>query len=216
MKSSRRPSRISSHNCLVNLVSTEFSNAREAADLLAEFLGQEGYNRAFCLGLLKLAKQPTGTGWDIRRLAILMLEHQILQLSPEYLEDFDFLLAQLNLKAPGLHNEIKPSVLKEGYSTIVLRDFIPEFRRKLARLNRVHKKIDGSRTDEAAIRDFIKLSRHDCKLSLARYLFTPAEVVDEIHRQLHVTNGVKDLSIAQSDEFSRATSSAAGFRSGHS
>ena len=211
MKSFRRPSRISSQSDLINLVSTEFSDAREAADLLAEFLRQDSYSRGFCLKLLKLAKQPTKAGWDIRRLAILMLEHQILQLSPECLEDFDFLLAHLNLKAPGLHKEIKPSVLKEGYSTIVLRDFIPEFHRKLARLNRVHKKIDGSSTDEAAIRDFIKLSRHDCKLSLARYLFTPEEVVDEIFRQLHVTSGVKDLSIAQSDEFSRATSSMPDF-----
>lgn len=207
MKSSRRPSRISSHSRLINLVSTEFSDAREAADLLAEFLRQDGYSRGFCLRLFKLVKQPTEAGWDIRRLAILMLEHQVLQLSSEHLEDFDFLLAQLNLKAPGLHEDIKPSVLKEGYTTIVLRDFIPEFRRKLARLNRVHNKIDGSRTDEAALRDFIKLSRRDCKLSLARYLFTSEEVVDEILRQLHITNGVKDLSIAQSDEFARATSS---------
>jgi hypothetical protein len=176
-------------------------------DLLAEFLRQDGYSRSFCLRLLKLAKKPTKAGWDIRRLAVLMLEHQILQLSPDRLEDFDFLLAQLNLKAPGLYNDIKPPVLKEGYSTIVLRDFIPEFRRKLARLSRIHKKIDGIRTDEAALRDFLKVSRNDCKLSLARYVFTPEEVVDEILRQLHVTNGVKDLSIAQSDEFARATSS---------
>ena len=207
MKSSRRPSRISSDNRLFNLVSTEFSDARAAADLFAEFLRQDGYSRSFCLRLLSLAKQPTKADWDIRRLAVLMLEHQILQLNPERLEDFDFLLAQLNLKAPGIHHEIKRSVLKEGYSAVVLRDFIPEFCRKLARLNRVHKKIDGSRTDEAAIRDFIKLSRNDCKLSLARYLFTPEDVVDEILQQLHVTSGVKDLSISQSDEFSRATSS---------
>ena len=207
MKSSRRPSRISSHSRLISLVSTEFSDAREAADLLAEFLRHDGYNRGFCLRLLRLVKQPTDADWDVRRLAVLMLEHQALQLSSEHLEDFDFLLAQLDLKAPGLHHDIKPSVLREGYSTIVLRDFIPEFRRKLARLKRVHNKIDGSRTDEAALRDFIKLSRRECKLSLARYLFTPEEVVDEILRQLHITNGVKDLSISQSDEFSRATSS---------
>src|SRR5687768_9762938 len=113
-------------------------------DLIAEFLRQDGYSRSFCLRLLKLAKQPTKADWNLRRLAILMLEHQILQLSPEHLEEFDFLLAHLNLKAPGLHNDIKPSVLKEGYTTIVLRDFIPEFQRRLARLNRVHQKIDGS------------------------------------------------------------------------
>lgn len=210
MKSSRRPSRISSHNRLIDLVSTEFSDAREAADLFAEFLGQDGYSRSFCLRLLKLAKQPTAANWDIRRLAILMLEHQILQLSPERLEEFDFLLAQLYLKAPG-HSEVKSSVLKEGYATTLLRDFIPEFRRKLARLNRVHKKIEGGRTDEAAILDFVKLSRLDCKLSLARYLFTPEEVVHEILRQLHVTSGVKDLCVTQADEFSRATSSLPDF-----
>ncbi len=207
MKSSRRPSRISSHNRLINLVSTEFGDAREASDLFAEFLQQEGYSRSFCLRLLNVAKQSTASGWDIRRLAILMLEHQVLQLSQDRLEEFDFLLAQLDLKAPGYHNKIKPSVLKEGYSTVVLSEFIPEFQRKLARLNRIHKKIQGSSTDEAAIRDFMRLSRQDCKLALARYLFTPEEVVHEILRQLHITSGVKDLSPSQSDEFSRATAS---------
>ena len=207
MKSSQGASRISSLDRLVNRVSTEFCDAHAASNLLTEFLRQDGYSRSFCLRLLNVAKPPARAEWDIRRLAILMLEHQILQLSPERVEEFDLLLAQLNLKAPGIKTDVKRSVLNEGYSTTVLRDFIPEFRRKLARLNRVHKKIEGLRTDEAAVCDFVKLSRQDCKLSLARYLFTPEEVVNEILQQLHITSGVKDITIPQTDEYTRATNS---------
>ncbi|MCI0589998.1 MAG: hypothetical protein L0Y67_00050 [Gammaproteobacteria bacterium] len=127
-----------------------------------------------------------------------MLEHQILTLQPDRLDHFDFLLTQLNLKqAPGFDQGIVRSVLREGFSTTDLYDFIPEFLRKLARLNRVHDRITGRRTPDAALRDFIELSRRDCKLSLARYLLTPEEIVDEILRQLHVTEGVRDLDISE-------------------
>ncbi|MGH8468523.1 MAG: hypothetical protein ACREVY_05955 [Gammaproteobacteria bacterium] len=127
-----------------------------------------------------------------------MLEHQILRLQPDNLDHFDFLLTQLNLKqAPGINQGIVSSVLREGFSTTDLYHFIPEFQRKLARLNRVHDKIRGSRTSAPALRDFIELSHRECKLSLARYLLTPEEIVDEILRQLQVTEGVKDLDISQ-------------------
>lgn len=127
-----------------------------------------------------------------------MLEHQILRLQPDNLDEFDFLLTQLNLKqAPGLNQVIVRSVLREGFSTTELYHFIPEFRRKLARLNRVHDKIRGRRTPDAALRDFIELSHRDCKLFLARYLLTPEEIIDEILRQLQVTEGVRDLDISQ-------------------
>jgi hypothetical protein len=60
------------------------------------------------------------------------------------------------------------------------------------------------------LRDFIYVSRQHCKLALARYLFTPREIVDEIFWELHVTDGVKDLDISQpsfiEDEITRATS----------
>jgi hypothetical protein len=100
------------------------------------------------------------------------------------------------------------AVLKEGYSTTDLHDFIPEFRRKLERLNHVHEQIMGQGTPNPALRDFIELSRKDCKLSLARYLFTPEEVVAEILRHLRVTDGAKDLDTSQpafvEDELKRA------------
>lgn len=194
MKTLGRASLVSSQNSSLNLLVTGFHDAQQAFDLLDEFLQYSTFDKDFCLRLLSVAKYPTKASWDVRRLAILMLEHQILKLDPDQLDDFDFLITQLRLKrGPGLDQQVANSVLKEGYSTTDFRRFVSEFRRRLEKLNRVHDKIQGSSTPDDAIRDFIKTSRRDCKLSLGRYLFTPQEVVDEILSQLQVTPGVKDL-----------------------
>src|SRR5215217_5875674 len=129
----------SKSDCLLDLLKTEFDDPDQAHELLDEFLEHETYSQSFCLRLLTLAKQRVGVSWDIRRLAVLMLEHQILKLSPDQREAFDFSFAQLNLKpgGGGATDGVSSSVLKEGYSTTAICGFIPEFRRRLARLNRV-------------------------------------------------------------------------------
>src|SRR5256714_1013898 len=198
MKNPGRPSQISSRNRLLRLLATEFHDPLQAYDLFDEFLRHETYDESFCLRLIAVASQGRGVAWDIKRLAVLMLEHQILKLPPDSTGDFDLLLTRLNLKqVPGLNHSVVSSVLKEGYSTTDLRRFIPEFRRRLERLNRVHDKIRGRGTPDAALRDFIEASRRDCKLSLARYLFTPDEVVAEILGQVQVTGGVRDLDTSE-------------------
>lgn len=126
-----------------------------------------------------------------------MLEHQLLRLRAGDLEAFDYVLAELKLKAPGVEHKLSPAVLREGYSTTELRPFIQEFQRRLARLDRVHQKIRGRKTPAAALDEFVAASRSECKLTLARYLFTPEEVVDRIVRQLRITDGVKDLDVNQ-------------------
>ena len=50
---------------------------------------------------------------------------------------------------------------------------------------------------EAALREFVGVSRSECKLTLARYLFTPEEVVDRIVKEIQTTDGVKDLDVLQ-------------------
>src|SRR5262249_6310289 len=106
----------------------------------------------------------------------------------------DLLLGRLQIKrAPGLKSRLSRSVLKEGYSTTALNEFIPQFRRRLQRLNRVHLQVDGWNTTERALRDFITASQHDCKLTLARYLFPVADVVNQILSQLQVSEGRKDV-----------------------
>jgi hypothetical protein len=169
---------------------------RFTIDLVDEFLAHRTYQRAFCVKLFELGKNPS-VPWDTRRLAILMAENQILQLQPDNLVEFDTLFSELRLKQPGLHNPIASSVLKEGYSTTEPRAFIVEFLRRLARMNRVHRSLNGGRTTNAAVREFIEHSRRDCKLTLARYLLTPDDVMRQVVRQLRVTEGVRDIDVSQ-------------------
>ncbi len=194
MKSLAESRRILSRSRLLNLLATEFPGTHQACDLFDEFLHHGTYNHSFCLKLIAIARQKTKVTWRVRRLAVLMLEHQILKLDPANLSEFDFLFAQLNLKpVPGLSVPIVRAVLREGYSAIDLRGFIVEFRRKLERLHYLHDKIKGISTPITALEDFVRVSQRDCKLSLSRYLFTPEEIVKEILRQVQVTGGVRDL-----------------------
>jgi hypothetical protein len=195
---------------LRSLLATEFDDADRAFALFDDFLRHDAYDNALCQRLLTVARQRTAACWDIRKLAILMLEHQILKLHPEDAHEFDYLFTQLNLKETrGTGGGIANSVLKEGYSTTDTHQFIRQFLDKLAKRRRVHDAVRGRNTSDTALRDFIELSRHDCKLSLARYLFTPQEIVEEILGRLRVTDGARDLDPSQpwfiEEEIARAT-----------
>ncbi|MDQ2921519.1 MAG: hypothetical protein M3R52_07915 [Acidobacteriota bacterium] len=198
MKDLGRPPNVSAQVRLVRLLRTQFDDAPQAYELFAEFFRHSSFSKSLCLKLLDVAQDRTGTAWDIRRLAVLMLEHQTLKIHPDNLDEFNFLFSQLNLKkSPALNAGIVRSVLKEGYSTTNLRRFVLQFRRRLQRLDRVHAKMRGWKTSDAGLSDFIDLSRQECKLTLARHLFTPEEVVDQILRQVAVSNGAKDLDSSQ-------------------
>jgi hypothetical protein len=183
---------------LCNILSREFNSSPLALALFNEFLPLKAYSRSFALKLIEVARRSAGVSWEIRRLSALMLENHVLKLASDQLDEFDFLFVQLGLKsAPGKDHEISDSVLKEGYTTTHLCRFILEFRRKLERLNRVHEKLAGARTAQRALQDFINLSRCDCKISIARYLFRPEEVVEQIIKQLKTSRGVPDLDYDQ-------------------
>jgi len=163
-------------------------------ELFDEFLTQEDYSRDLCKRLLTVSRQRRGVSWEIRRLAILMLEHQILKLDSANISEFDFLLRQLGLKAArGRAQPLTRDVLKQGYSTTDLPQFVLELRRRLQRLDHVHRGIKGRDTSVAALHRFWNCSRCECRLSLARYLLTPEEVVNRIVGELQVTAGVADL-----------------------
>jgi hypothetical protein len=179
---------------LIKIIATEFEDEARAYNLFDEFFQRNTYSRDFALRLIRAASHDATHSWGIRRLAALMLENQALKIPAEDLGEFDFLFTQLNLKSKdGSGMRVKESVLKEGYSTTELRGFILEFRRRLERSNRVHLKIKGRRSSARALQDFIHLSRTDCKLSLARYLFDPDEVVAEIFKHMRLTRGVRDV-----------------------
>jgi hypothetical protein len=198
MKNPASAPQVSELNYLRALLTAEFNQARRPHDLLGEFLRHEEYNRAFCLGLLALARRGTGVSWGARRLAVLMLEHQMLKLAPDRFDEYDVLLTRLDLKPThGARVPLVASVLKEGYTTTELRGFVAELRRRLGRLARVHERVKGPRTTAPALRDFLELSRRECKLTLARYVFNPEEVVARIRKQVEVSDGVKDINLDQ-------------------
>ncbi len=198
MKNPASAAQMSELNYLRALLTAEFNQTRKPHGLLSEFLRHEDYSRSFCLDLLALAKRGTGVSWGARRLAVLMLEHQMLKLAPDRLGEYDLLLTQLGLKpTTGAHVPLAASVLKEGYTTTELPGFVQELRRRLGRLARVHERIKGPRTSGPALRDFLELSRRECKLTLARYVFRPEEVVARILKQMEVSGGIKDINLDQ-------------------
>jgi hypothetical protein len=193
-----KPANLSARNRLCRFLANEFDSHSGVYDLFTQFLSHSSFSKSFFLALLSVARDGVGTPWSTRRAAVLMLEHQILKISQDDFSEFNFVLNQLHLKrSPSVNGDVTQSVRKEGYTTTRLRQFIPEFRRRLERLNRIHARIRGWKTSQAALAEFIDVSRQECRLTLARYVFTPDEVVDEILRQVLVSNGCEDLNSQQ-------------------
>ncbi len=198
MKPARKLSRPDLPAHMLSVIASEFDDDLRAAELFEQFLQQKDYSRVFASTLVDVASGSSREGWEIRRLAVLMLEHQVLKIADHDLDEFDFLLTRLRIKpAAGVDVEINPSVLKEGFSTTDFRSFVFELRRRLERLQRIHARIRGKRTSSDALTDFIKLSQRDSKLYLARYLFGPQEILDLILEQVKVSGGLADMDLYQ-------------------
>src|SRR5262249_3966966 len=194
MKPSKKPLYAGIPAHLHTVIERGFRDDPPAYRLFGEFLERKGYDRGFALELIREARRSKGNSWEARRLAVLMLEHQILQIPESGFDELDLLLVELDLKPrAGKAVPLYERVVKEGYSSTALETFTAEIRRKLQRLERIHKGISGKRTSESALRDFIEISRRDCRLSLARYVFPPKEVVDRILSQVRISRGPIDI-----------------------
>ena len=184
---------------LSRLVAEEMDGDVRASPLVRRFVEHRTYQRAFCLDLLDIARTPRSWTWEVRRLAVLMLEHQVLKLPEHDHDEFSLLLARLGiLPATHANGHVRDSMRKEGYSTTQTTKFIAELRRRLERLNRVHLPLDATDVAEQAMRDFIDASRSDCKFTLLRYLLTPDEVVERIVGRLKRSTGVTDMRLTSS------------------
>lgn len=177
---------------LLRTLEAELGGDSRALGLCAAFLGATGYSARLAAKLLKVAAGGQGDRWEVRRLAALMLQQQMLRLPAGDLPELDRLLARLGLKKPGVGSPLRESVLAEGYTRRDLPGFARELRRRLARARRVLDGVRGPRTSPAALRSFLAFARRECKLALARYLFTPEEVVERILAQVGVSRGILD------------------------
>jgi hypothetical protein len=162
--------------------------------LVDRFLRQRSYDRTFALELFDIARARRSTSWETRRLAVLMLEHQLLKIPDTDEIEFGFWLTRLGIApASGANGSVRAAMRKEGYSTIATADFVAEFKRRLARLNRVHLAVDAPDRSGEALDDFVHAARSDCKLTLMRYVLTPEEVAGRICGDLRMSTGVSDL-----------------------
>ena len=185
---------VSARTRLLRFLANELGRQSEAVSLFSQFLSYPSFNISFFLDLLNVARDGRETPWPTRRLAVLMLEHQVLKIPSAQLGQFNFVLQQLGLKQSAADTaDVDRSVLKEGYSTTCLQQFVDEFRARLERLNPIHSRIRGWKTSPSALADFIEVSGQECRLTLARYTFTPDEVVEEILRQVLISDGIEDL-----------------------
>ena len=175
------------------LIAAEFGTTSCAPHLLQQSRATAGYLRDTAFELLSSAKGVSDESWPERCLAVLLLEGQLLRLAPHEIGEFDVILTALCLKVePGIHIPVKTSVLEEGFSTQDLRTFVAELVRRISRLNRVHDSIRHEDCGPAAWGYFLRAVHDVSKLTLARYVFNPDEVIQQIERRLIVTKGAED------------------------
>jgi len=150
--------------------------------LADEFLGMPGYRRPFAASLAALSRNRAEP-WPMRKAAALMLEHQLLGIDESATAEQLFWLDELGVPSG---DELRA----EGYRSTERRDVAAEFRQRLSRNSRIHDRIDGYDTTPEAFDDFLGLAARDCRILTGRYLWTVADVVDEIERQIRRSRGV--------------------------
>src|ERR1044071_3619186 len=89
----------------------ELPNFVEAWNLFDEHFRYHTYDRLYTESLIDRSRKPTAT-WAIRRLAALMLHHQLSLLSEPNLAEFEFVFERLGIKKAG--EPLSDFFLKEG------------------------------------------------------------------------------------------------------
>jgi len=130
--------------------------------LFGQFLALRGYDRGFASSLRGLAVDRDAV-WPVRCAAVLMLE-RVLLLG----EDLDYWRGELGIA------DLDAQALRQ----------------RLARNARVHDGLASSRSD-AAIADFLDLATRECRLTLARWLWTPEEVFARIEASVRPSRGMR-------------------------
>ena len=175
------------------LVETAFPSDPEATGLFETFFRQRRYSRRFALRCMKLARGREGQSWALRRTAVLLLENCLLRIPPDDSDEFALILDRLGLNPDKASPALQEDLRKQGFSNLGLKGFIVQFRRKLRRLESIHREINGARANPRSFRRFLTVAGRECQLSLARYILGPEEVVTQILAQVKVSEGCVDV-----------------------
>jgi hypothetical protein len=177
-----------------NLLAEEFERGYHAVHFRDLALGTKQYDRNVALELLAAGKGQSGESWGERCLALLLLENQLLRLAPDQLDEFDAILVALGLKPePGWDVPVRPSVLREGFSSTQFPQFVSELIQRLRRLHRLHQPILEGVCSQDAWEYFARVARDAAKVTLSRYVFTSEEVFRRVVGLLRLTEGTDDV-----------------------
>jgi hypothetical protein len=130
--------------------------------------------------------------WASRAVAVLAVEHQLLLLDPACADEFMPILARLNFTSTP-SAICRPDILKQGYTTVDPRSFVPELTRRLSRLAPVHELLRAANGDPKASANFKHVASQESLLTLARAVFSPEEVVSRVLHQVCVTTGKLEM-----------------------
>lgn len=137
-------------------------------DLLDALLARREYDRAGALTLCRCARNRAAE-WPLRAAAALMLEHTLLRIPPGDEQEHRFWFRELGI---------------EGLD-------VSTFRSRLARLDRVHAPLREPRPSSRAIGDFLHLARRDCRITVARWLWTADEIFQRIEAGVKRSEGIR-------------------------
>lgn len=168
-----------------DVLARELGPGSRPASLVGRFLASGSYSRPLALDLLDAAAGREGDSWEVRRVAALLLQGQVLRVPAGNLAELELLLSRLGLLEAG-SDRVREDVLAEGYSTAEVRGFARELRRRMSPARRVLGGLPGA----GALRDLLAYARKECRLVLARYLFRPEEVAERILSQVETSRGM--------------------------
>ncbi|HKP02665.1 MAG TPA: hypothetical protein VJU77_04800 [Chthoniobacterales bacterium] len=134
---------------------------------------------------MRIARGGLEHSWEMRRAAALMLQRQLLLLQSKAIEEHDLWFVRLGLKRrKGIDEPLRREVLREGFSTRDVRSFVRSWRRRL-----MHPPGLLDRPGGSTLERWQHLAQAEHRIFLARYLFSPNEVVGRVLGCLRVTKG---------------------------
>src|ERR1043165_6673466 len=159
--------------------------AARAAAIVARLSAEADYDRAFASELAAIARGAARSSWELRRVACLALECELLRIDDA--ADLASFLRNLRLLTRS-GKRVQRRVVEEGFTTTEIAGFAAELRARVLRFEWIHAGL--TRRDERAAADFLAHARHECFLTLGRYCLRPREVVREIVARVRRTRGV--------------------------
>jgi hypothetical protein len=144
------------------------------------------YDREASLSLLQIARGKMGHPWELRCEAALMLQVQMLLLPLKALQEHDSWFVRLGLKRrKNIDQPLDSEVLREGFRTRDVKTFVRSWRRRLRRPSGLLTSFAAGSLSEW----WEYLGREEYRIFLARYLFSPEEVVARALGFLRITKG---------------------------